>query len=68
MNKCKDFSEKTHEPKLCAKCGIPFGCGVNGKCWCSEISLDDKALKEIEDQYEGCLCPDCLNTISVLSS
>lgn len=68
MSDCKDFSGKTNETKVCKRCGNTFGCGVTGKCWCYEISLDDEALKMIEDQYEGCLCPDCLNAISNLSA
>jgi len=66
MSNCKNYSEKTHEAKLCAKCGNPFGCGVGGKCWCMEISLSDEALKVLEDQYQGCLCPDCLNSFTNL--
>ncbi|MDP4290147.1 MAG: cysteine-rich CWC family protein, partial [Bacteroidota bacterium] len=68
MNGCKKSADKTQEIKHCAKCGKQFGCGVNGKCWCYEISLDDNALKRIEDFYDGCLCPDCLKAISNLSA
>jgi ribosomal protein L34E len=68
MSKCNNNSDKNQETKFCAKCGKPFGCGASGKCWCYEISLDDEALKRIEDQYQGCLCPDCLRAISNLSA
>ena len=68
MDKCNNVSDKNQETKFCAKCGKPFGCGASGKCWCYEISLNDEALKEIEDQYHGCLCPDCLTAISNLSA
>ena len=67
MKACNNFIDKNQETKFCAKCGKPFGCGMSGKCWCYEISLSDEALKEIEDQYQGCLCPECLTAISNLS-
>jgi len=67
MEACNKFTDKNHETRICNKCGNAFGCGMGGKCWCYEISLDEKALKEIEDQYQGCLCPECLTAISLLS-
>lgn len=46
----------------CARCGAAFQCGVDGEepCWCSRIKLSVTTLVELEKQYRGCLCSECL--------
>jgi len=49
------------EPSICPKCGKPFSCSKSGKCWCYEVYLPLDKLEEIENLYDSCLCPSCLN-------
>ena len=67
MANCNDRPDKSNEMKKCARCNNLFGCGASGKCWCFEVSLTPLALKYVEDQYDGCLCPECLQHIANLS-
>ncbi len=67
MANCNGSLDKSQDIRKCNRCNNLFGCGVSGKCWCYEVNLSPSALKYIEDQYDGCLCPDCLQFISNLS-
>jgi len=51
----------TEELETCPRCGKEFHCSKSGKCWCFEVALPANKLEEIEGQYEGCLCPSCMN-------
>ena len=47
--------------KICSKCGSGFGCQMDlGGCWCENVALTGKALEELKQSYENCLCPVCL--------
>ncbi|TGK06986.1 hypothetical protein EHO59_02385 [Leptospira semungkisensis] len=47
--------------KQCPSCLKSFDCGVDeNACWCFHVSLDAKALQNIREMYENCLCKDCL--------
>ncbi|TGK02979.1 hypothetical protein EHQ53_05810 [Leptospira langatensis] len=47
--------------KQCPSCSRSFECGVDEKeCWCFNVSLDEKALQNIREMYENCLCRECL--------
>ena len=46
---------------VCPRCGKQFHCSKSGKCWCYEIALPLDKLEEIENLYDSCLCPACLN-------
>jgi len=46
---------------LCPRCGKQFSCSKSGKCWCYEIYLPLDKLEEIENLYDSCLCPACMN-------
>lgn len=48
--------------KQCERCGMVFGCGSN--CWCTELPVSRKALEEITNAYDNCLCPECLKVLS----
>jgi hypothetical protein len=41
----------------CAGCGVVFGCGLSGDCWCSG---EDYRMPLPDDAADDCLCPDCL--------
>jgi ribosomal protein L34E len=47
-------------PERCKKCGEPFHCSKSAKCWCYELSIPAEKLEELQKEYDGCLCPDCL--------
>ena len=48
----------------CPRCGKEFHCSKSSKCWCYEVSLPVAVLEEIEETYDSCLCPTCLNELS----
>ena len=53
--------------KECAKCGVVFSCGVQEKsCWCKEVQLSRYTLKFLETNFEGCLCPACLQPFAIV--
>lgn len=51
--------------KLCSKCKSSFKC-CNEKmgCWCEDLTIDLKILNELKEQFENCLCPNCLKEYS----
>jgi len=46
----------------CPRCGTLFNCSASGKCWCYEYDVPARDLEIIEEQFDSCLCPDCLKT------
>jgi hypothetical protein len=47
--------------KNCSKCGTAFNCGNEMPgCWCENLQLDQKALDTLKNNFENCLCPECL--------
>ena len=49
--------------KICSKCGSGFDCQNDlGGCWCENVELTGKALEELKQSYENCLCPVCLKS------
>ena len=47
--------------KNCSKCGKAFNCcnEVPG-CWCENVQLDQKALDALKNEFDNCLCSECL--------
>lgn len=56
--------KKLAEQKNCPNCGNDFLCSPSGKCWCFEVYVSPEKLKVIQDNFDSCLCPDCLNKFS----
>jgi len=56
--------ERPFEQKTCPRCGSEYTCSASAKCWCFEYSLSQEALEVIQDSYEGCVCPACLQQFS----
>ena len=46
---------------VCPRCGKQFSCSKSGKCWCYDVYLPLDKLEEMENLYDTCLCPACLN-------
>lgn len=46
--------------KSCQKCGLQFTCEGDNDCWCEKVHLHRKAMVEIMERYNDCLCPECL--------
>jgi len=51
-----------HETKTCPRCKNVFECKAGDiiHCQCSDIRLSIEERAFIEDQYQDCLCRDCL--------
>ncbi len=50
---------------ICESCGKEFSCGVNaGKCWCFEVELKPEDLENLRENYDRCLCQNCLKKMS----
>jgi hypothetical protein len=52
------------EPDVCPACGSTFKCSTSHKCWCYEINVPAEVMAKIQDEFDGCLCSDCLYRIS----
>ncbi len=54
-----------HEQKYCPRCSKPFECKVGSilLCHCSQVILTDEQQNFIGQQYEDCLCINCLAEI-----
>jgi uncharacterized protein (UPF0212 family) len=50
--------------KYCPRCGNKFSCSASPRCWCYEISLSPATLEFIENNYDSCLCPQCLTLLA----
>lgn len=55
-----------HETKNCPRCKQAFECkpGNITQCQCFGIILSDEQRVYIEQQYNDCLCRDCLQYLS----
>ncbi len=51
------------EKGICPRCKKKFLCSKSNKCWCYEITLDYNHLEKLNEEYESCLCPNCLIAI-----
>jgi len=46
--------------KKCPKCGASFKCLGEEDCWCESYQILQKDFLRITQDYNDCLCPDCL--------
>lgn len=55
--------KQTTDQKIeCASCHTEFSCGAKAEnCWCFEINLSDEKLAKLRDDFENCLCRNCLS-------
>jgi len=53
--------ENISENAVCESCGEEFFCGASvGKCWCFDVELKAETLTELREDFESCLCWNCL--------
>ena len=45
----------------CGKCGRGMVCYGDDSCWCQDLNISPHTLQTLEQQYDGCLCRNCLN-------
>ncbi len=50
----------------CARCGGGFHCGVHDAqpCACATLSLSPALLARLQQDYRGCLCLGCLQSLA----
>jgi hypothetical protein len=54
--------------KHCSKCGKDFSCQNEMRgCWCETIHLSAETLTNLKENYDNCLCPQCLKSFEQLS-
>jgi hypothetical protein len=47
--------------KKCPKCQATFTCcNETSGCWCETIRLEKETLLHLRENYNNCLCKDCL--------
>lgn len=57
-----DSIPKHEQNRTCGRCGVKFRCGIEAGdtvCWCFELP-HVMPMQPDENQYNGCLCPECL--------
>lgn len=48
--------------KVCEACKQAFTCGQYG-CWCTQVGISDRHMVWIEQSFQDCLCPLCLQKV-----
>ena len=60
------MNEPADRNLTCESCKKEFSCGVNtGKYWCFEIQMTDESLSKLRENFENCLCGECLDKLRV---
>lgn len=56
-----------HEIIRCERCGKSIECKANAytKCQCSTVQLNLNEVQYISENYEGCLCAACLESLKM---
>jgi len=54
-----------HEIIACDRCGKLIECKANSytKCQCSNVQLTLNEVQYISENFEGCMCADCLRAL-----
>ena len=55
--------------KKCSKCGKELSCFAdeNKTCWCSAYHISKKNLQILKENFDNCLCENCLKEYSTES-
>ena len=48
--------------KVCEVCKQAFECGQYG-CWCTTLNITEQQMSWIEQSFQDCLCPRCLQKV-----
>ncbi len=49
---------------VCSRCSAGFRCDrASARCWCADVTVDDRVRADLARFYDGCLCPDCLRSL-----
>ena len=48
--------------KVCEACHQAFECGQYG-CWCTKLNITEQQMTWIEQSFQDCLCPRCLQKV-----
>ena len=59
------FEMAENQDKKCARCGGMFQCkaGSIEECDCTRLQLHQKTIELIQQQFNDCLCFDCLKQL-----
>lgn len=49
--------------KKCPRCNKEFECKHSADCWCSKYTLTYKLIECLKNNYNDCLCEDCLRSL-----
>ncbi len=62
-----DSTNTKHEIISCDRCGARIECKANSytKCQCSVVQLTINEVQYISENYEGCMCADCLRALQI---
>jgi len=52
------------DTKSCPKCGKKFECYSDDDCWCENYQIHRKEYLVLKQQFDDCICPDCLKDYS----
>jgi len=52
--------DNSKELKKCPRCEKEFHCSTSSHCWCYEYDIPVEKLENLENEYDTCLCPECL--------
>ena len=55
---------KLVEKEVCPRCKQKFDCSKSNKCWCFEIGLETEQLEKLGNEYDGCLCKNCIEELA----
>lgn len=46
--------------KQCPRCNKIFECRHDSNCWCTRYSLTSNLKAQLQNNYQDCLCEDCI--------
>jgi hypothetical protein len=49
---------------VCERCGVTFGCNLDGPCWCWEEAVRLPLPEAGKSTFSDCLCRTCLREVA----
>lgn len=49
--------------KKCACCNKEFECKHSADCWCSKYTISNTLREYLKNNFNDCLCEDCLKKV-----